>query len=174
MVEEEEVRARIDELEKKKAELIDKIKKINRRLRYKNYEKKALEPFLESTKDVVIEPYRRKKRILEFKISTQAYTPKLEREWLKEVKKVDEKLDELKDVERARRKKRYIEKDIEEGETEVKKIEEELKKIRNDLKKLYDRMREIRTAARKAASAEKREKEDMIALGDLALIEEGK
>jgi predicted nucleic acid-binding Zn-ribbon protein len=171
MAGEEEIRAKIEELEKRKAELIEKIKKINRRLRYKKYEQKALEPFLEQTKTVVVEPYRRKKRILEFKISTQAYTPKLEKEWLKEVKKVDKKLDELKEVERARRKKRYIEKDIAEAEKEVEKIETELKSLREDLKKLYDAMREYKAAARKAEGAEKRAREEMVSLGDLALIE---
>lgn len=171
MANEEEIKEKIDELEKNKAELIDKIKKINRRLRYKRYEKKALEPFLEKTKDVVVEPIRRKKRILEFKIATQAYTPKMEKEWLKEVKKVDKKLDELREVERARRKKRYIDRDIEEGERAVSEIEIKLKSLRDDLKKLYDAMREIRSTARKVATAEKRAKEDMVSLGDLALIE---
>ncbi len=170
MADEEEIRSKIEELEKRKAELIEKIKKINRRLRYKKYEQKALEPFLEQTKSVVVEPFRRKKRILEFKISTQAYTPKLEREWLKEVKKVDKKLDELREVERARRKKRYIDKDITDAEEEVQHIEKELKSLRDDLKKLYDAMKEFKSAARKAASAEK--KDEMVSLGDLALIEE--
>jgi len=171
MADEEGIKSKIEELEKRKAELIEKIKKINRRLRYKKYEKKALEPFLEQTKTVVVEPYRRKKRILEFKISTQAYTPKLEKEWLKEVKKVDKKLEELKEVERARRKSRYIDKDIEEAEGEITFIETELKSLRDDLKKLYDAMKEIRLVARKAAGEAKREEEDLVALGDLALIE---
>ncbi len=172
MADEEEIKSKIEELEKRKAELIEQIKKINRRLRYKKYEKKALEPFLEQTKAVVIEPIRRKKRILEFKISTQAYTPKLEKEWLKEVKKVDKKLDELREVERARRKNRYIDKDIEDAEKEVVQIETELKSLRDDLKKLYDAMKEFRAAARKAAGEAKREQDEMVALGDLALIEQ--
>jgi len=169
---EDEVKGKIDELEGRKTDLIEKIKKINRRLRYKRYEKKALEPFLEKTKEVVVEPLRRKKRIMEFKIATQAYTPKMEREWLKEVKKVDKKLDELREVERARRKKRYIDRDIEDGEKAVEFIETELKKLRDDLKKLYDAMKEFRSVARKAATAEKRAQDEMVSLGDLALIEE--
>jgi len=131
---EDEIKAKVDELEKQKAELIERIKKINRRLRYKQYEKKALEPFLEKTKTIAVEPVRRRKRILEFKIATQAYTPKMEKEWLKEVKKVDKQLEELKEVERARRKSRYIDKDIEEGDEAVKTIEVGLKSLREDLK----------------------------------------
>jgi len=169
---EEEIKTKIDELEKQKSELIEKIKKINRRLRYKQYEKKALEPFLEKTRGVAVEPIRRRKRILEFKIATQAYTPKMEREWLKEVKKVDKQLDELREVERARRKSRYIDRDIEEGEEAVREIETGLKSLRDDLKKLYDAMREFRSVARQAAGEEKRAKEEMVSLGDLALMEE--
>jgi len=171
MTTEEEIKAKIDALEKEKAELIDRIKKINRRLRYKLYEKKALEPFLEKTKDVAIEPIKRKKRILEFKIATQAYTPKLEKEWLKEVKKIDKELEGLHEIEKARRKSKYIEQDIEEAKKEISEIETNLKKLREDLKKLYGTMRELRNAARKAASAEKREEGELVALGDLALIE---
>ncbi|MFH1393941.1 MAG: hypothetical protein ABIH29_03600 [Candidatus Micrarchaeota archaeon] len=134
--------------------------------------KKALEPFLEQTKDVHIAPYRKRKKALEFKISTSAYTPKMEREWLKEVRKIDEKLDELKEVERARRKRRYVEQDIEEGEKEILTIEDGLKEIRSELRKLYDGMRGIKAAARKEAAAKERLEEDMVALGDLAILEE--
>jgi uncharacterized coiled-coil DUF342 family protein len=173
-MEEEEAKVRVDELEKKKGDLIERIKKLNRRIRYKKYEKKALEPFLEQTKDVKIAPFRKRKKALEFKISTSAYTPRMEREWLKEVRKLDEKLEELKEVERARRKKRYVEQDIEEGEKEISTIEEELKVIRGELRQLYDELRVSRAAARKAAAAQERAEEDMVALGDLALFEKDK
>ena len=173
MANEEEIKVKVEELEKRKAELIERIKKINRRLKYKRYEKKALEPFLEKTKEVAVEPIRRRKRILEFKIATQAYTPKIEKEWLKEVKKVDKRLEELREVERARRKSRYIDRDIEEAEQAVGVIETELKSLRGDLKKLYDGMREMRAQARKTVGAEKRAQDEMVSLGDLALIEKG-
>lgn len=176
MESEDDLKARIDELEKKKGELIERIQQLNRRVRYKKYEKKALEPFLEKTKDVQIAPFRKRKKALEFRISTSAYTPQMEREWLKEVRKIDEKLEELKEVEKARRKKRYVDQDIEDGEKEILTIEEGLKTIRTELRKLYDSMRSIKTAERKAAAAQERLEEDMVALGDLALFEkkEGK
>lgn len=167
----EELRTKIDELEKTKGELIERIKKLNRRIRYKKYEQKALQPFLEQTKDVKIAPYRKQKRALEFKISTAAFTPRMERELLKKLKKVDEQLDEVKEVERARRKIRYVEQDIDEGEKEIVVIEDELKGIRESLKKLYDQTKLMRMAARKDAQAKARAEEDLVALGDLALIE---
>lgn len=171
MASEEELKTKIDELEGKKTELIERIKQLNRRVRYKKYEQKALQPFLEQTKDVQVVPFRKQKRALEFKISTAAYTPRMEKELIKQMKKVDEKLDEVKEVERARRKIRYVEQDITEGEGEISKIEVELKVIREELKKLYDDMKSVRMSARKQAAAQARAEEDLVALGDLAMIE---
>ncbi len=170
-MEEEELKGKIDELEKKKSELIERIKALNRRIRYKKYEQKALEPFLEQTKDVQVAPLRKQKRALDFRISTAAYTPKMEKELIKQLKKVDEELDKVKEVERARRKIKYVEQDITDGETEILKIETELKVIREELKKLYDEMKGYRMTQRKQAQAAQKAEDDLVALGDLALIE---
>src|SRR4030095_6047336 len=116
---EDALKTKIDELEKKKSELIERIKALNRRIRYKKYEQKALEPFLEQTKDVQIAPLRKQKRALDFRISTAAYTPKMEKDLIKELKKIDEQLDKVKEVERARRKIKYVEQDIIDGEKEI-------------------------------------------------------
>lgn len=170
-MDEETLRTKVEELEKKKTELIDRIKQLNRRIRYKKYEQKALQPFLEQTKNVQVASYRKQKRALEFKISTAAYTPKMEKDLLKHLKKVDEQLDKVKEVERARRKIKYVESDISDGESEIAKIEIELKAIRDELKKYYDEMKTMRISARKQAAAQARAEEDMVALGDLAFIE---
>ena len=171
MATEDELRIKIEELEKSKSELIERIQQLNRRIRYKKYEQKALLPFLEQTKDVRIIPFRKQKRALEFRISTAAYTPRMEKELLKELKKVDDQLDKVKEVERARRKQVYVEKDILEGETEIGTIEVQLKTIREELKKLYDDLKGVRIVARKQAAADARADDDLVALGDLALIE---
>ena len=170
-MEEEELKTKITELETKKSELIERIKQLNRRIRYKKYEQKALQPFLEQTRDVKIAPFRKQKRALDFRISTAAYTPKMERELIKQMRKVDEELDKVKEVEKARRKIRYVESDILEGESEIKTIEVDLKEIRDHLKTYYDDMKSIRAVARKEAAAQAKAEEDMVALGDLALIE---
>lgn len=165
------VKGRIDLLEKQKGDLIEQIKALNRRIRYKKYEQKALAPFLEQTKDVEVSKYRKMKRSLEFKISTAAYTPAMERDLLKKMRKIDEQLEEVKEVEKARRKIRYVEKDIEEGEAEIVQIEEKLKVIRDELKGLYENYKDIRAIQRKEAQAAAKAEEDMVALGDLAFIE---
>jgi uncharacterized coiled-coil DUF342 family protein len=171
MANEEELKTRIDELEGKKTELIERIKALNRRIRYKKYEQKALQPFLEQTKDVQIAPFRKRKRALEFKISTAAFTPRMEKELIKQLKKVDEKLEEVKEVEKARRKIKYVEQDIKDGDDEIVVIETELKTIRDELKTLYDENKAFRAAAKRQAAAEARAEEDLVALGDLALME---
>lgn len=170
-MEEEALKAKIDELENKKSELIERIKALNRRIRYKKYEQKALEPFLEQTKDVQVAPLRKQKRALDFRISTAAYTPKMEKDLLKQLKKVDEELDKVKEVERARRKIKYVLQDITDGEAEIVKIETELKVIRDELKKLYDEMKGYRMTQRKQAQAQQKAEDDLVALGDLAMIE---
>jgi uncharacterized coiled-coil DUF342 family protein len=171
MTDEDTLKTKIEELEAKKGELIDRIKQLNRRIRYKKFEQKALEPFLEKTKEVQIAPYRKQKRALEFRIATAAYTPKMEKELIKQLRKIDEELDKVKEVERARRKIRYVEQDILDGETEIGKIETELKVIRDELRKLYDEMKGFRITARKQAAAAARADEDLVALGDLAILE---
>ena len=108
----EEVEARINEIEDSKSKLIGEIKKNYGRIRYKKYEEKALAPFLKETANVMVGPVRKQLRRLEFKIATQAYTPQIERQLVKEVKKVEDELKDLRAVEKARRKKKLVQQDI--------------------------------------------------------------
>ncbi len=171
MADEDALKTKIDGLETKKNELIERIKQINRRIRYKKYEEKAIQPFLEQTKDIQTIPIRKKKRALEFRISTSAYTPKMERDLIKELRKVDEDLEKVREVERARRKIKYVAQDISDGEAEIVRIETELKVIRDELKKLYDEMKTFRISAKRQADAQARADEDLVALGDLAMMD---
>lgn len=170
MTKEEELNSKIQELEKAKNELIERIKELNKRLRYKKYEQKALEPFLEETKNVRTGPLRKHKRDLEFRISTQAYTPQIERELLKEMKKVDSELEKMREIEWARKKKRLVEQDVEEANKEILSIEEKLKTIREELKQLYDNIKTIRSATKRGVKFGGFE-DEMLTLGDIGIIE---
>jgi hypothetical protein len=170
-MEEKELRDKITGSEQKKAQLIERIQQLNKRPRHKRYEQKALEPFVEKTKEVRIAPLRQMKRALEFRISTQAYTPKLEREWLKEVKKVDDELAKVREIEWARRKKRLVEQDVLDAEKEITTIETELKIIRDDLKVLYDEVRTIKTTSKKNIKMGGFE-DDLVSMEDLVQIED--
>lgn len=161
-----EIAGHIKALEDKKAELLERITKLNGRLRYKEYERKALEPFLEQTKDVRIGPLRKTLRQLEFRISTQAYTPKIEKELVKEVKKTEAELAKVAEVEKARRKSKLVEGDIADVQKEIAAIEPELKKIREQLNDYYEDMRTARKQAKKGIKTD-----HMVTLEDIAVFE---
>lgn len=175
-----EKKSEVEILEAKKAELIGRIQKAYRKIRYKKYEQQTLEPFLKETEAVQIAPLRKRKRALEFKISTAAYTPKMEREILKQMREIDAELDKVKEVEKARRKAKYVVQDIADAENEIKKIEEELKVIREELKKHYGSMKNQQRRREGSENRERRqgekpaprnEEDDYVSLGDIALIE---
>jgi uncharacterized coiled-coil DUF342 family protein len=169
MMTEEELTGKITGLETQKAALIEKIKKLNGRIRYKKYEEKALEPFLEKTKDIRIAPLRKQKRALEFRISTSAYTPKMEKELIKQVKKVDKELEAVREVERARRKKMLVAQDIEDANKEIVVIETELHTIREELKKLYGEAKTYKTASKKGIKYGGFES-DMLTLEEMGVV----
>lgn len=169
MADEEKIKEKIEGFERQRNECIEQLKRLNAKLRYKRYEQKALEPFLEQTKNVHIGPLKKQKRIIDFRIATQAYTPKLEREWLKELKKVDEQLDKVREVEKARRKGMFVEQDIALAEKEIISLEEKLKVIRDELKKLYDSRRFIQSVVKQGVHIGGFK--DEITLGDIGIIE---
>ena len=156
----------IRQLEKRKAELLEKISKLNARKRYKEYEQKALEPCLEQTKDVRIGALRKELRQLEFRISTQAYTPKMEKDLVKQVKKVEAELAKVSEVEKARRKKRLVDGDVEQVGKEIAVIEPELKRIRDELNDYYESMREMRKQSSKGIKTD-----HMVSLEEIAVFE---
>lgn len=164
----DEIEASIKELENRKADLIEKIKKLNGRLRYKQYEQKALEPFLEQTKGIRIGPLRKRLRELEFRISTQAFTPKIEKELIKEVKKTEQELAKVADIEKARRKKMLVDGDVMEVQKQISDLEPELKKIRDELNDHYDSLR----ASRRAGIKHEGQKNDhMVTLEEVVVFE---
>ncbi len=145
----EEIQKKIEQLEQRKTELMENVRMLKGRLHYKQYEKRALEPFLEQTKDVKIGHLRREASALEFKIATQAFTPKHEREWLKRLRVVEVDLAKVREIERARKKSYLVDQDIEEAQKRIIKIGEELKTIHEELRKLYDEAHLIAVASTK-------------------------
>jgi uncharacterized coiled-coil DUF342 family protein len=167
----DEIEKQIKGLENSKIELIGRIRFLTRRVRLKKYEQKALVPYLEQTRDVQIRPLRKKRNRIEFMIATAAYTPRLEKQWLKEVRKLDEQLAKVREIEKARRKKILVDQDIVEGEKEIDEIDSGLKNTREKLRKLYDEAKSARMAVKRSTMAAQIAEEDMVALGDLAIID---
>ncbi|MFA5381628.1 MAG: hypothetical protein WC356_00550 [Candidatus Micrarchaeia archaeon] len=134
----QDLRQRIQEVEKEKNEFIEEAKKINKRLHYKSLELKALQPFIKENPNIRIGPYKKELRELEFRVSTQAFTPKIEKALLKQIKEVKKKHDEALVVENARRKARLVEEDI----TQITKRKEELDKKLSELREEINDIRE--------------------------------
>ncbi len=155
-----EMEEKIKMLESEKKTLIGEIKRLNERLKYKKLERQALVPFLEQTKDVDVSYLRRKLKRLEFKISTQAYTPRIERQMIKKVKEIEAELAKYEPIEKARRKEKLIKKDIDEINKKIKENEEKLKKVRVELKQLY-----------KERNRQKSLGNHTVTLADVAIIE---
>ncbi len=165
----EEPKDEIKKLEERKIFLIQSIKRLNDRKKYKSYEQKALEPFVEKTKDVRTGEIRRGIKTLEFRITTQAYTPKKEKDLIKELKKLESDYSKVKEVERARRKLSLVSSDLIQIDAEILKIEEELKKIRGVLQEHYKKQKFNKFAKNKSVTIGKQEEE--FSLMDLAGLE---
>lgn len=167
------VEARIAELEEQKSALINEIKKNYGRIRYKKYEQKALEPFLKETEFVRVGPVRKRLRQLEFKIATQAYTPQIERKLVKEVKKVEEELGQLRAVEKARRKKKLVAQDIIDCETRITEIEGQLKGMRSELRDLYGRLKTLKSGKKHGVIFGEKP-DDMVSMEDIVVFEDNR
>lgn len=170
-MEQKELKEKIFKLEEDKKKFINEIRKLNDRKRYKAYEKRALEPFVEKTKDVRTGYLRREIKSVEYRIATQAYTPKKERELLKELKSLQFEYDKVIEIERARRKLTLVARDIDYIDADITKIEESLKAIRTELNDLYKKQRLTNVAKSKGITFGKPNEE--FSLLDLAEMDNG-
>ena len=170
----EMIQEKIKNLETNKADMIGRIRYLTRRMRFKKFEQKALAPFLEETREVRIAPLRKRRNRMEFMIATAAYTPRIEREWLKEVRKLDMELEKVKEIEKARRKKRFVDEDIENGEKEINDLEKGLNDAKDRLRRLYDEAKSVKMATRRSVSASAAMEDEMVSLGDMAMIDDKK
>jgi len=146
----EELKERLKRLEEEKMKLIERAKKVNRRYRYKTMELKAIEPYVKATENVKTGPVKAKLRRLEFKISTQAYTPRREKEILKRIKGLEEDIEKALKIERARRKMALIEKDIAELSKEKEEVDKALSAIREEINSVRNKLKESRKITGKA------------------------
>lgn len=166
-----EIEERIKQLEDEKRALIDKIKTLNNRLKYKTMEHKALVPFVEKTKDVRVDSLMKQLKGLEFKVATQAHTPQMERNIVKKITGLEKQLSKYRGVFKARKKLKLVESDLNEIKTNIDEIEKKLKEIRKELKGSYEKLK-IKKAAEKRGMTYGKETDHMITLEDVVVIEE--
>jgi uncharacterized coiled-coil DUF342 family protein len=166
----EEIEERIKQLEEEKKTLIEEIKELNNRLRYKTMEHKALLPFVEKTKDVRVDNIIKQLKGLEFKVATQAHTPQMERNLVKKIMELEKELSKHKGVFRARKKLKLIESDLNEIKKKIEEVEGKLKAIRKELKGLYEKLK-IKKAAEKRGATYGEKTDHMITLEDVVVVE---
>ncbi len=158
----DDIRAKINSLEEAKKKLIEEIKKLNARLRFKKYEEKKVSARLEGKEKIRAAPYFKMLRKLHFKVSTQAFTAAKEKELVKKIEEIEKKLPAALEVERARKKLKLVKGDIEEAEKRIAEIDEELKKMREELKELYTKLNNLQysseTNKRKRRRRKRRDK----------------
>ncbi|MCX6774178.1 MAG: hypothetical protein NTY68_04255 [Candidatus Micrarchaeota archaeon] len=160
----------IRKLTDRKQELIEKIKRISKGLKYKTIELKALEPLEAQAEKENPFILIRKLKKLEFRLSTQASTPKMEKVMMKEIMDLERQIRKVKPLLTASSRIRRVREDLKYYEGEMVKIESELKTLRERLKGLIDKRKEERANEKKGISYQQEEtaEEHFTSLEDMA------
>ncbi|MEM4368627.1 MAG: hypothetical protein QXO21_06425 [Candidatus Anstonellales archaeon] len=172
----------IEGLEKKKKYLIDKIVQFNKRIKAKELQIKTIEEALKLEKGPDLKTIKRKLNNLEFKLSTQAHTPKQEKVYIKLMEQLESQMQLAQKVQKLKNKIRLIKQDIQDYKNEIAKIDLLLKDIRNRLTQMKERERKAKELRNRS---EKKQNEVKIVyseniepaeftLMDLAIVEEDK
>ncbi|MFH1284962.1 MAG: hypothetical protein ABIH99_00085 [Candidatus Micrarchaeota archaeon] len=132
----EQMKTRLKELFSKENGLRAQGYSIVNRRRSKQVQLKALKTVVGSSAPVSVGRARRNLEDLEFKIATEAYTPKKEKELIKHVKNAEKKLEEVKQQAKMQRKVGFVDGDVRKLDEELKKVEVELMKVENEIKTL--------------------------------------
>ena len=135
---------KIEELRKRKGELIGQIKWARKKIAYKTAEADAINKFLEMEHIENSNAQRRElgtlirqKKRLEFKISTETFSLSDEKELIRKIKDVDKTINELMRIVRFFRKKEFIKGDLEELNAQTVKLNTDIGEIDVQLDKLY-------------------------------------
>ena len=145
----QEIKGKIDSLLKRRHKLIEEAKRANARLQEGEYAKKALSSFLEGKNLPSAGRLYRMREKIEFQISTEAYTPKIEKVLIEQLKGVEKELSEAKKGEWIRKKLLYATQNLEKAQAETKKIDAELVKVRAELDELFKRYRNLEKSKKK-------------------------
>ncbi len=165
---------RIEGLEAKKRYLIDRIVELNKKIRYKEVQQKAINESIKAEGGMDIKQLKRKLRALEFKISTQAHTPKHERKFIKQMEELEKSYDKALRIEKMKNKIKLIQKDIDAYKSEILKIDLELKDIRNRISAMSQNSKKKNHRKERPTVITKATEEETdieFTLGDLAIIE---
>ncbi len=139
----DEIKERKHALESKKRALLNRLKKINSQVNYKNYELKVLKTLLKDKHRPDTRRLKRKLNYLEFKVQTEATSLKIERQYMKEINQTQDELKDTFKTERLFRKQEYLQSDINEASKELDSIERELQETNSELHSIEKETRKI-------------------------------
>lgn len=155
---------KLEELEAKKRELIEKIRGANTQLRQKREEIIKLVPALRGKAWVSGKKTRTEVDDIEFEIATRAYTPAQERLMLKRLKKAQEEMDQAIKLDGVRDKVEVARKELEGFEKARNDIATELDKTRAELDTVYKEVlaknRENYSKMQEKREGERRQRDD--------------
>ncbi|MCX8166633.1 MAG: hypothetical protein N3E37_02160 [Candidatus Micrarchaeota archaeon] len=172
----------VEGLEKKKKYFIDKIIVLNKKIKNKELQMKAIEEALKLEKGPDLRTLKKKLNNLEFKLSTQAHTPKQEKSYIKLMEHLESQMESAKKIQKLKHKIVLIKQDIQEYKNEIAKIDLLLKDLRNKIAQLREKERKEKELKNRQ---EKKQKEVKViyseniepaefTLMDLAIVEEDK
>ncbi len=171
MVDNISIDKKIEELEAKKKDLIESIKSLTKQLKYKKIEYNALKPLAEEAEKRKLGNIVRDIKIIEFKIATQALSPKAERKYVKKVMELEKKLKKYRPMLTAKKKIKRLEEEMKELESKINEVENQLKSIRGDLRKLYGE-KKLEKVAKSKGIVYGKEVDTFVTLEEAAIIEE--
>jgi uncharacterized coiled-coil DUF342 family protein len=163
----------ISKLTARKNELIERVQRVSKGLKYKTIELKALEPLAAQAERENPFILIRKLKKLEFRLSTQASTPKTEKLMMKDIIDLERKIRKVKPLLTASSRIRRVREDLKYYSDEMVKVEAELTDLRARLRELIGRKKETRAAERKDISYNETVEvaDEFVNLEDIAEIE---
>lgn len=144
-------------LENEKKALIEKIKAVNRRLRYKQYELKALSSMSPEDSAVPLSVARKRLNLLEFRIATESTNLSQERKMMREIREAEEDFNKALRHQRFVRKLEYVKGDIGAAEKEAAALDVEIRKKREQINEIE---RDMAARKRKAVRAKEHERKE--------------
>ncbi|MEM2962889.1 MAG: hypothetical protein QXN01_00105 [Candidatus Anstonellales archaeon] len=181
-MDEHELKERINVLLKEKATLSRIIKKITHKISEQTQLSAQLKKLFEGKEN--IPPTKHLYRIrnqIEFKISTEAYTPKIERALISELNAVDRAISESKRIEWIKRKHNQLLHNIEDAIKKKRAAEDKLSSIKEEIHSLILQLQKSRSKISKNKTTQRDSKgkrakfpphqEFSVSLGDICVIE---
>ncbi len=173
-MEEQDIRKKIDELLAQKGPLFEEARRINYELRRNAHISKQLSLLVsDKSPDSLSRLYRLRDGI-DFKISTEAYTPKIEKEFITELKEVEKKLDEAKRLDWIKRKLSRAKELSASSEKKKAEIDAKLLKLRTELDSLFKQCRDSQEKRREEQEKKRGEQEKLREKAAYSRREEGK